>query len=152
MAKINLDKVHAADYGNIETVVAPADLPNGSLVALGGFAEGEREAVTGVAPAADAELLLVAAPEVKYNEIDELDYTTPAGELVRAYHLTEGDLFQVETALFDATPAVGDIVTGSATHGYAAAGVDATDRTTFRVERVGRYLMADMVLLRVVTV
>lgn len=150
MAKVNLDKIQAKSNGNIETVVAATDLPNGSLVALGNRVG--REAMEAVAPTNTAELLLVAAPEVQYDETkDQLDIVTPAGKEVRAYHLTEGDLFQAEQSLFAATPAKGDIVTGNATHGYA---VNVDSKTTFKVEELTKFGhdRRDMALLRVLTV
>jgi len=151
MAKLNLDKVQATKVGNIESVVGTVDLPNGSLVALG-ESKG-RELMEALAPEADKELLLVKAPEVKYDETqDQLDYTTKAGTPVTAIHLTEGDKFQVEQSLFEATPTVGDVVTGSATYGYKVAG--GTERTTFVVEALTKfgYDRRDMALLRVLTV
>lgn len=151
MAKINLDKIQAKGDGNIVSVVQDTtDLPNGSLVSLGNLLDGERELFEALAPEDDKELLLVAAPEVKYEErVDELDFTTEAGHPVRAYHLKRGDMFQVEVALFDATPEQGDTVTGSANFGYTQAGEDAI--TTFKVERLGKLFFdrRDMVLLRV---
>jgi len=154
MAKVNLDKLQATDNGNIETVVAEVALPNGSLIALGEAIEDNREALKAIAPTATEELLLVARPEVQYDNrrVDELDFTTPAGLETRAYHLTVGDKFQVEQALFTATPAKNDIVTGdTATYGYKTAG--GTERTTFKVERLTKFGWdkRDMALLRVIT-
>ncbi|WP_144509960.1 hypothetical protein [Bacillus sp. FJAT-22090] len=152
MTKVNLDKLQAKSNGNIESVVGTVSLNNGALVALGTAVAGERELVNAVAPTDTAELLLVAAPEVKPNQsLDQLDYATPAGKAVRAYHLTEGDKFQVEQSLFDAVPNEGDVVTGNATYGYK---VNADSRTTFVVERLTKfgYDQRPMALLRVLTV
>lgn len=154
MAKVNLDKIQSKNYGNIESVVATVELHNGALVALNGSLNGvERELKEAVAPSAEAELLLIAAPEVKYNEsLDQLDFSTPAGKPVRAYHLTEGDYFQVEQSLFEATPAQGNIVTGSATYGYKVAG--GTERTKFVVDELTTFGWdaRPMALLRVVSI
>lgn len=150
MTKVNLDKLQAKSNGNIETVVGDVELRNGALVALGEMLG--REAVKAIAPTNTDELLLVAAPEVKYDETqDQLDITTPAGKEVRAYHFTEGDLFQVEQALFDTPPVEGDIVTGNASYGYTA---NVDSRTTFKVEALTKFGhdRRDMVLLRVLTV
>lgn len=152
MTKANLDKLQAKSNGNIESVVAEVDLKNGALVALGEANDTERELVAAVAPEAGKELLLVVAPEVKADEsLDQLDITTPAGKAVRAYHLTEGDKFQVEVSLFAAAPSKGDVVTGAANFGYEA-NVDA--RTTFEVERLTTFGFdkRPMALLRVLTV
>lgn len=133
MAKVNLDKIQAKIYGNIESVVGTVDLPNGATIALGGSVDGiQRELMEAVAPSATEEVLLVAAPELKYDpRLDQLDFITEAGKPVRAYHLAKGDKFQVEIALFDASPAVDDIVTASATYGYTTAG--GTEVTKFKV-------------------
>ena len=152
MTKVNLDKLQAKSNGNIESVVAEAALKNGALIALGDAVEGERELVAAVAPADTAELLLVAAPEVKADEsLDQLDIETDAGKPVRAYHLTEGDKFQVELSLFAATPAKGDVVTGAANYGYKA---NVSGRTTFEVEQLTTFGFdkRPMALLRVLTV
>lgn len=137
MTKVNLDKIQAKGDGNIASVVGEVVLQNGALVALGEmYAEGafvnEREIFQAVAPTAELELLLVAAPEVKYDEsLDQLDYETPADTPVRAYHLKRGDLFQVEQALATGG-AKGDILTGGADYGYVVA--EGTEKTTFKVE------------------
>lgn len=150
MTKVNLDKLQAVSNGNIESVVGSGDLGNGALVALGARVAGERELMNAVAPADTEELLLVAAPEVKADEsLDQLDITTKAGKPVRAYHLTVGDKFQAEQMLFDAVPAVGDVVTGNATYGYKA---NTAGRTTFEVEELTTFGGRPMALLRVLTV
>ena len=149
MAKVNLDKIQAKGDGNIVSVVSEsATLPNGALVALGDLLDGERELFEAKAPSAEEELLLVAAPEVKYDETaDQLDFETEAGHPVRAYHLKAGDIFQAELALFDATPSAGDVVTGNAEHGYTVG----EGKTQFKVERVGKYFFdrRDVAVLRV---
>lgn len=152
MTKVNLDKLQATSNGNIETVIATKALGNGALVALGAPAAGHREAMVAVAPANDKELLLVAAPEVKYDEsLDQLDITTKADTPVRAYHFTVGDKYQAEQSLFAVTPVVGDVVTGNATNGYA---VNVDSRTTFVVEALTTfgYDRRPMARLRVLTV
>lgn len=151
MAKLNLDKIQAKGDGNIVSVVSETEvLQNGALVALGELLDGERELFDAVAPAAAEELLLVAAPEVKYDETaDQLDFKTEAGNPVRAYHLKRGDMFQVEISLFDAAPAKGATVTGSASHGYATAA--GGEVTAFKVEALTKFGFdrRDMALLRV---
>lgn len=138
MAKVNLDKLQATSNGNIENVVVGTTaLHNGALVALGAKVTGQFDQLAVAAPTSAAELLLVAAPEVKYaeNAPDELDILNETGKVVRAYHLTVGDKFKVEQSLFAATPVVGTVVTGNATFGYAVG----TGRTTFMVEEIGTY-------------
>lgn len=152
MAKINLDKLQAKSNGNIETVIGAVDLPNGALVALGAVVDGNREAVNAVSPADDKELLLVAAPEVKYDEsLDQLDIVTKMNNPVRAFHLTVGDKFQVEQSLFVAPPGVGAIVTGNGDYQYVE---NVSGRTTFEVEALTTFGhdARKMALLRVLTV
>lgn len=156
MAKANLDKLQATTNGNIESVMADVDLPNGSTVSLGdAITDRGGELVKAIAPDPTKEVLLVVHPEVKYNQqdrFDELDYTSPKGKATRAYHLTVGDKFQVERALVvGGAPAVNDILVGdAATYGYAVG----TGQTTFLVERLTHfgYDKRPMVLLRVLSV
>lgn len=160
MTKANLDKLQATTNGNIESVIAEVDLPNGSVISLGEAYVApmglDREVVKAIAPDVTKELLLVVHPEVKYDardRWDELDYVTPKGKVTRAYHLTVGDKFQVEQVLFAATPAVNEVITGNpATYGYAVAG--GTEQTTFIVERLTKFGhdRRDMALLRVLSV
>jgi NADH dehydrogenase/NADH:ubiquinone oxidoreductase subunit G len=152
MAKVNLDKLQAVSNGNIESVTHTAALENGALIALGNLKTGERELMEVKAPANTDELLLVATSEMHYDESkDDLDYTNPANSKARAYHFTVGDKFQAEQALFAVAPAVGDVVTGNATFGYA---VNVDSRTTFVVEALTKfgYDRRDMARLRVLTV
>jgi len=156
MAKANLDKLQATTNGNIESVIATVDLPNGSLISLGDASSVGREVVEAIAPDNAKELLLVVHPEVKYNQFDrwdELDYTSPAGKATRAYHLTVGDKFQVEQTLFEVAPNAGEIFSGNASnYGYATA--TGTEQTKFVVERLTTfgYDKRPMALLRVLSV
>lgn len=150
MTKVNLDKIQAKGDGNIVSVVGDAVLPNGVLVSLGELKDGERELFVAEAPADDKEALLVAAPEVKYDEnADQLDFETKAGTPARAYFLKAGDMFQVEQTLFTATPAKGDVVKGNASYKYETA--IGTEHTTFKVEAltVFGFDRRPMALLRV---
>lgn len=149
MTKVNLGKLQAKSNGNIESVVGAVALKNGTLVALGTAIDHEK--VNAVAPTDTAELLLVAAPEVKYDETqDQLDIETSAGTPVRAFHLTEGDKFEVEVALFATAPEANDVVTGNATYGYKEA--VGTEKTKFVVEALTTRYNRAMARLRVLTV
>ena len=75
-------------------------IDNGNVVLLNGLMDGEREIMKGVTPAANsalADIVLIAAPEVPYDErIKNLDgYTNPAGKILRGYHLHSKDIFSV---------------------------------------------------------
>lgn len=151
MTKLNLDKISAKGDGNLVSVVSETEvLKNGALVSLGDLKDGERELFDAVVPNDALELLLVAAPEVTYaDDTNNLDFETPVGQPVRAYHLKRGDMFQVEQSLFTATPAKDDVVTGNATYGYKVAA--GTEVTTFKVEALTKFGFdrRDMALLRV---
>lgn len=154
MAKVNLDKIQASKVGTIESVVHTADLENGAPIALGAKVAGERELVEVAAPTPDAEVLLVASPEVN-NRLthgwDGIDYVNKAGQPARAYHLTEGDLFQVEKKLVDGDVAEGDILEATADFLYAKVETPSA-KTQFRVEQLTKlgFDSRDAVLLRVI--
>ena len=61
MTKVNLDKLQATDNGNIETIIADVDLPNGVLITLGDAVTGNREAVTAVAPDTTKERIITSS-------------------------------------------------------------------------------------------
>lgn len=108
MAILRLDKIHAGATGNIESVVVYADntyavahedFDNGLFVTLGGIDEnGYGREVHSASPTTaetglTAEILLVASPEVMYDEKKGLDdFKNLEGEVARAYYLTEGDV------------------------------------------------------------
>lgn len=95
----------------------PADIDNGNVVKITELQDGEREVYVAVTPAANTELkdiLLVADPEVMYEEskrnLDE--FYSKAGEIVRGYYLHTNDIFSVTKDALDgaANPKKGDIV------------------------------------------
>lgn len=107
---VRLDKLQATKSGNIETIVASVDLDNGSVVAIGGLAGVGGEAVTADAPAdvTTQEILLVASPEVVYDEREQIyDFYNKAGSRARAYHLHVGDIVSVSEDMIDGTAVVG---------------------------------------------
>lgn len=129
---------------------------NGNVVALSGLMTNEREIFKGVTPAANTpleDLVLIASPEVMYDErkhnLD--DFRNEAGAVCRGYHLHKGGIFSVTgDALTNATSntdmAVGDVVEAQAgvKLKVKAAATGATDGSTvvgkiIEVENVGRY-------------
>jgi hypothetical protein len=114
-AVVNLDKVHAAYNGNLESVVHTADLDNGSVIFLGEQATGEREVINVKVPATatittDA-VVLVHSPEITYLAgMDMRNFYNKAGEFARAYHLEEGDIFTLDATMITGAPAVGSFV------------------------------------------
>lgn len=78
-------------------------IENGNVVKLAGLIDGEREIYKAVAPAANTaleEIVLVATPELMYDErkraLDE--FINEAGRPVRGYRLHSGDIFSVTAA------------------------------------------------------
>lgn len=111
---VRLDKLQASVAGNIESVVHTAELQNGMVVTLGGFHNGEREVrdVATVGALTD-EILLVASPEVMYDERLSRNlnqFVIPAGREARAYHLNVGDYFTVSADGLTGTLAVDKFV------------------------------------------
>ena len=124
------------------------EIENGCVVKLKELAEGEREVFIGVTPAADDamnDIVLIAAPEVMYDERKKnLDqYINEAGKSARGYCLHEGNFFSLTAEGFVGTPAKGNIV--ELTNGIKLNAVaSATDNATkigkiVDVEIAGRY-------------
>lgn len=100
---------------------AAADIDNGCIVMLSGLLAGEREIYKGVTPAADSakkNLVLIATPEVMYDERKRAltDFYNEAGHACRAYVLHENDIFSVTAECLNAAAAieVGNIVEAQA--------------------------------------
>lgn len=113
MAIVRLDKIQASYNGNLESVKHTADMTNGLFVVLGDLVTGERELHNAVIPVeADiegSEFLLVASPEVMYDERKNklADFVISAEVPARAYHLVKGDVITLTKDLFVAEPTVG---------------------------------------------
>ena len=119
-----LDKVRSVYTGHIESVVNNDEvLQNGMVCMVGDLVTDERELRTAVKPItaklSTDPLVLVAAPEVRYEEYLKSDnalelFATPAGTPARAYHLEKGDIFSVTEDMVDAieydAPEVGKYV------------------------------------------
>ena len=94
-----------------------AEIQNGNVLLLNGLEAGSREVYKGAVPTANsalADVVLVASPEVMYDErkrnLD--DFINEKGSICRGYHLHAGDIFSVtKEALAGAeSPAVGNVV------------------------------------------
>jgi len=128
-------------------------IDNGNVLKVNAHISGERELFEGVTPAANdalTDIVLVASPEVMYDErkrnLDE--FYNEAGKACRGYRLHKGDQFGVTKEALDgaATPAVGDIVELKAGTklNVVAAGTGATSGSTVvgkisAIEAAGRY-------------
>ena len=112
---VNLDKAVAVYTGNIESVVNPVAMDNGSFVHLGAEDATNKELFTAVVPTTASiltdEVLLVKAPEIQgamYIPGTELkDYFIEANKPARAYHLAVGDVFTITTDGVTGVTAVG---------------------------------------------
>lgn len=122
-AVVRTDKMFATDNraGLVSVRYQPSDtmtaIDNGNVVKIGALEEGSREVYKGVTPAADdaiKDIVLIASPEVMYDErkrnLDE--FQNAAGAIARGYHLHTNDIFSVtvEALSCAATPEVGDVV------------------------------------------
>lgn len=139
-------------------VKTETEIENGRILKVGDLMDGEREIFEGVVPAADSELsevVLIASPEVMYDErkrnLDE--FINVAGKACRGYRLHKGDIFSVTIDALDAaaTPEVGNVVelqadtklkvVASATSGSTTVGrviaVDVVGRYTYYAILVG---------------
>lgn len=133
-------------------------IDNGNVVVRGALVSGEREIYTATTPTASAALedvVLVATPEVEYDErkypIDEFE--NKAGAPIRAYSLKPGCIFSVTKDALGgvASPAVGNVVelaaatklkvAASATSGSTQVGkivaIETVGRFTYYVIQVG---------------
>ena len=121
-AVVKTDKMFATDNraGLVSVRYQPGDtmtaIDNGNVVKIGALEEGSREVYKGVTPAADdaiKDIVLIASPEVMYDErkrnLDE--FQNAEGAIARGYHLHTNDIFSVtKEALTGDEPAVGKVV------------------------------------------
>lgn len=137
------------------TITNGAVVKRGSLVSTVSPAYTSREVYEATAVAADtplSEVILVATPEVTYDERlrDLDDFTNEAGAIARGYGLHVGSMFSLTANAFSGTPAKGSIVelaagtklkvVSSATSGSTKVGVieavEAAGKYTYYVVRV----------------
>lgn len=116
-------------------------IENGNVVKVDGLlAKGtgkERQIFKGVTPAATdalADVVLIASPEVMYDERkkDLAEFRNEAGDICRAYRFHSGDIFSMTADGFQGTPETGNVVelqagiklktAGSATSGSTQVG------------------------------
>lgn len=121
------------------------DIDNGNVVLLDGHVDGEREIYKGITPTASSaigDIVLLATPEIRYNELEKAleDFYNEAERPARGYHLHSGAYFSVTKDALDGVdePAVGNVVelaastklnvAASATSGSTAVGkIDAVE-------------------------
>lgn len=143
------------DGSKLVTVVCPADIDNGNVLAISGLASGEREAYTGSTPAVTTDLgslVLVAEPEVMYDErLRKLsDFYNLSGAKARAYVLEKGNIFSVtKEALSGATAVSGDV--GKIVEVAAATKLKAVASLTSGSTKVGTIIAVegDFIVIRV---
>lgn len=112
---INLDKIQAKKNGNLESLKHTADVAQGSVAHVGALVTGSRDVHELVTPATATittdEVVLIASPEYSYLPGKSLeDFVNVTGTPMRAYHLTEGDVFTLSDDGIDGTTAVGGYV------------------------------------------
>ena len=152
-AVVRTDKMFATDNraGLVSVRYQPSDtmtaIDNGNVVKLGALEEGSRELYKGVTPTAEdaiKDIVLIASPEVMYDErkhnLDE--FQNAKGAIARGYHLHTNDIFSVtKEALTGDTPAVGKVVelTAGTKLKVAASATGTKVGTIIDVNVAGRY-------------
>lgn len=125
MALVNLDKIRSGAVGNLESVIVYTDetfttlhedFANGLLVELGGYVDGKRE-VRKAYPVKDSaagkEVLLIATPELDYDErLNKEQFVNKKGQIARAFYLAEGDVFQITVAPYLTNPVKDEVFIG----------------------------------------
>jgi len=156
MAKaiVRLDNVSATRNGALiksakymGSGTTEAAIENGSLVAIGGLMDGQREVHAAITPTATTGYFgLVCTPEVEYDEsgYHGLDtYENKSGNTIRTIILQTGDIFSVTEEALSGTPAKGKIVELQAgTKGKVVTTVTAGSTKVgeiIAVETVGRF-------------
>lgn len=152
-AVVRTDKMFATDNraGLVSVRYQPGDtmtaIDNGNVVKIGTLEEGSREVYKGVTPAAEdaiKDIVLIASPEVMYDErkrnLDE--FQNAEGAIARGYHLHTNDIFSVtKEALTGDEPAVGKVVELAAGTklNVAASATGTLVGTIIDINVVGRY-------------
>lgn len=152
-AVVRTDKMFATDNraGLVSVRYQPGDtmtaIDNGNVVKIGALEEGSREVYKGVTPAADdaiKDIVLIASPEVMYDErkrnLDE--FQNAKGAIARGYHLHTNDIFSVtKEALTGDEPVVGKVVELAAGTklNVAASATGTLVGTIIDINVVGRY-------------
>lgn len=152
-AVVRTDKMFATDNraGLVSVRYQPGDtmtaIDNGNVVKIGALEEGSREVYKGVTPAADdaiKDIVLIASPEVMYDErkrnLDE--FQNAEGAIARGYHLHTNDIFSVtKEALTGDEPAIGKVVELAAGTklNVAASATGTLVGTIIDINVVGRY-------------
>lgn len=116
------DKMHGTyNVGDLVNIKIFEDLDNGSVVKIGGLADGEREAYEGETPSASdalTGLAIIIAPEVMYDDRlkDLADFYNASESIVRGYRFHNGDEFSLTAEGFSGTPKVGNVVEVAASY------------------------------------
>ena len=131
--------------------VTETAIDNGNVVKLGNLKTGEREIYIATTPAANTaitDIVLVASPEVMYDERlkDLADYFNEAGKNVRGYRLHSGDIFSLTAdALEGTTGANGTLAVGSVVELQAKTVLKAVASGTAGSTAIGKIIAIDVV-------
>lgn len=133
--------VSAKYMGSGDTATA---IDNGNVIKIESLVEGEREIYKGVTPAAsDAleDIILVASPEVMYDErlVSLEDFYNEADEICRGYRLHENDIFSVTAEALEGSPDVNQKVALDAATKLKVGGEGTEVGTIIAKDIVGRY-------------
>lgn len=112
-AIIRLDNVAATKDGTLlKSVKLSSELQNGSVVAIGGLATGEREIHSATTPTVSTTYYgILCTPELMYDEKKQMDeFINVVDKPARAFIPTKGDIFSATVEAFDATPTVGKLI------------------------------------------
>ena len=113
----------ATGCGHIYSLKCHKNLDNGSIVAVGDWADAQvfnsKDYVAGEHP------VLILTPPIGYNSDrrsyqDECYFYNAQGEVARGYELHDGDIFTVSEDMFAGDPAVGKFIDGTYTVAEAA--------------------------------
>lgn len=133
---IDLEKIQAKKVGNLESLQYTADVDNGRVCHVGDLVADEREVKSAVVPDANSikseEVVLIASPELNYLPgTNREDFFNASGNAMRAYHLTEGDVFKVSSDAVTGTAAVDGYVVPQAGNMQLAAVANLSGGTRF---------------------
>lgn len=136
---INLDRISGAQLFSLKHSAA---LENGNVCNLGAIVAGEREVYDVAAPATatlnTAQVILIASPEVMYDESKAItDFTIPAGTIARGVALVPGNIVTISNDNIDGTTAVGAFVIAANSSLKLAASATASGKFTGRVIEKG---------------
>lgn len=148
---VSLNYIVITQDDQSQDVSTETAIDNGNFVKLGALKEDEREIYLATAPAASdalADVVLVASPEVMYDERlkDLADFYNEAGKNARGYRLHSGDIFSLTAeALSGTTGESGTLAVGSIVELQAGTKLKAVASGTSGSTAIGKIIAIDVV-------